>query len=346
MRKRKINNIDKVAELVRVSRSTVSRVLNNRYDVSDETRKRVLEVIAEMNFVPDSAASALSSGKTLSSTVGILIPDLSGFWVSEILRGIGESAAGKDDLLLYTTGRNSTKQEALSRVLQGGSVAGVIIILPTGDDKELHKIMDENFPAVIVDHEGKQTTFPSVICENVRTSSLLTQHLLDLGHEKIGFIKGPREYGLAQERYLGFISAIYKSGFKINKDLIGEGDFTKDSGYRIAAEFLAKKLPITAIFAANDKMAFGAIKAVKDAGSRVPKDISVVGFGDIPAASYTDPSLTTVREPLSEMGHVAFRLLMDQIREHQIVARNIILPSSLIIRESCGPPCTLERKND
>jgi LacI family transcriptional regulator len=333
-------NILDIAKLAGVSRSTVSRVLNNHPDVNEKTRAKVLSVVARANFIPHFAAAMLAGHRRRTDTVGMLVPDLGSYWATEILRGIGDAAAAKYDLILYTTNRSVSKQTALWRALRQRLVAGVILILPAGDDEELRKVLDSAVPVVIVDHEGKETTFPSVVCENVRTSAQLTQHLLNLGHVRIGFINGPKGYGLAQERFLGFASALYEAGIETKQDYVVNGDFTERGGFEAARLLLHTEPRPTAIVSANDEMAFGAIKAIKAAGLRVPRDFSVVGFDDVPAAHYSDPGITTARQPLFEMGHVAMQLLEDQLSGRTMVAKTIILPSSIVIRESCAPPPT------
>lgn len=329
--------IEDIAREANVSYATVSRVVNNKGYVSEETRRRVNEVVARTGYIANRQARGLAGGR--SNVVGLVVPDLDTSYIGEIIRGIdSELAAATYDLMLYTTRHRKHRENAFVATLTAGLSDGLLLVLPSDPGTNLASFRQRNFPCVLIDHRGSDESGPVVGATNFQGGYDATRYLLDLGHRRIGIITGTLTMGCAVDRLRGYESALADCGVPVDSDLVRIGDFHQPLAYSRTRELLDLPNPPTAIFASNDVSAFGAMEAIRDSGRRIATDISVVGFDDIPAAAMVNPPLTTVRQPLFEMGASATRMLLDLIGNPTHEGERLNLPTALVIRESCRPP--------
>jgi len=326
-----------VANEAGVSYSTVSRVINNKAHVAADKRDRVLRAIAELGYVANIQARTLAGGR--SHIVGLLVHALNTSYMGEIVKGIdNELDKVHYDLMLYTTHRRKTKESAYVAKLTRNLADGLLLVLPRNEEAYLSALRQRRFPHVLVDYQGINQNVPSVGTTNEKGSYEATSYLIELGHRRIGFITGAMDLGCAQERLVGYKNALAKHGLPASPELIREGDFLQPQGYNCAKTLLSLPEPPTAIFASNDISAFGVMEAVRDQGLQIPKDISIIGFDDIPQTEHVHPPLTTVRQPLEQMGSIAARLLLDYIKNPDSPVQRVELPTELIIRQSCQAP--------
>ncbi len=303
-------NISDVALKANVSIATVSRVVNKSdHKVNPATREKVLAAISELDYRPNALAKGLLMKKTM--TIGIIIPDISNPYYAEIVRGIQDTAdlAGYAVMLHNTDG----KQERIIRyiyLLREKSADGVIFCGGIINGQETLTILKELKERVVV--VGRhEVDFPAVMVDNVGGATQAVQHLIDLGHRRIGCIAGPDGSTTSADRLAGYGNALARNGLPQNGHLVKRGNWSPESGYLLAKELLTGKMRPTAILCANDQMAFGAIKAARELGLNVPRDLSVVGFDNVPPGSYFDPPLTTVEIPMYDIGRAAMRVLID-----------------------------------
>lgn len=325
-----------VAKEANVSFATVSRVINGKGHVSAETRERVMQAMTRTGYIVNRQARALAGGR--HQVIGLLVPDLDTSYIGEIMRGIDEElAANSYDLMLYTTERRKTRESIFAASLTQGMTDGLLIVLPLDPGAYLESFRNRAFPFVLIDHAGNDEGGPAVRATNRQGARDATAYLLGLGHRRIGFITGNQEMGCSHDRLAGYQEALQDAGVPVDDDLIREGNFHSPLAYEATRELLALPDPPTAIFAANDASAFGVMDAVRDAGLRIPDHISVVGFDDVPGAQKSNPPLTTVRQPLREMGKLATRMLLDYIGDPQRRGERVDLPTELIERATCRP---------
>jgi len=322
-----------VAEEAGVSYSTVSRVVNNKAYVKPTTREKVLKAMDRLGYRANIQARSLAGGH--SSVIGLLVVDLATQYVGELVRGIDEVlAANKYELMLYTTHRRVTKEADYVNMMARGFADGLIIVLPRKPEAYLMSLRERQFPYVLLDQFGVDDSDLSVIAENFRGAYKATQHLIQLGHQRIGMITGWMDMASARQRLDGYHAALNDHGILPDPQLIYEGNFTQLCGRQGADYLLELSSPPTAFFASNDDSAVGVMEAARARGLIVPADLSVVGFDDIPLAKVLSPRLTTVKQPLTEMGNVAAQLLLDLIQDPDEVQQSIVLPTELVIRES------------
>lgn len=329
--------IFEVASRAGVSYGTVSRVLNNDPHVRVETRERVNQVIHELGYVVNRQARSLAGGKT--HIIGILVPDLGTGYIGEIIQGIDtELQLAEYDLMLYTTHRTPVLEADYVTSLAQGIVDGLILVLPRNPEDYVDTLNKRHFPFVLVDHQGSGKDCPAVGAANWQGAYNATEYLIHLGHKRIGFITGWMDLGAAVDRLEGYRAALWASHITYEEELVRQSTFNQLDGYNCAMDLLNLPNPPTAIFASNDVMAFGAMDAVREKGKRIPEDISIVGFDDIPQASIIHPALTTVKQPLRKMGSVATQILLDLLKNPGSPTKRIELPTGLVIRNSCQPP--------
>ncbi|MFO8035254.1 MAG: LacI family DNA-binding transcriptional regulator [Anaerolineales bacterium] len=322
-----------IANQAGVSKTTVSRVINDKPDVSPETREKVLKIVEETRFVPNLVAKGLSSGGV--NLLSMLLPSLAWPWVLEVIRGIAERVEQSSyELVLFTTSSKERSEELFNNTFASGFTDGLIAIVPPGALSQLSEMYTHGFPVVLVDDRGHHPEFPSVVVANYSGAYKATSHLLEQNHTSIAFISGPMEYGCNQERQRGYLAALSDAAVSIRDELIREGDFTEAGGYAEAQALLELSGPPTAIFAANDLMALGVMEAVENRGLSIPMDIAVVGFDDIPQASIIRPSLTTVQQPMYKMGQTAVEMILSQIEGVPLPEINVKFETELIVRKS------------
>jgi LacI family transcriptional regulator len=327
-----------VAREAGVSYSTVSRVVNKFKHVRPETRVRVEAAMEKLGYVANLNARSLAGGR--SQVVGMLIYELDTSYHVELVRGVdSEITTSEYDLILSTTHKRKRRESTYVTQLTRGLVDGLLFVLPRNLEEYMQDLERLQVPYVLIDHPGLDNyKSNSITVTNWQGAYDATQYLIELGHCRIGFVTGFIEVVSAQDRLAGYQNAIRDNGLYVDPELIFKGDFLEDSGYEAAKKFLSLEKPPTAIFASSDVSAFGAIRAIDEAGYRIPEDISVIGFDDVPEASYFRPRLTTVRQPLREMGELATRMLVERIGNKTLPVEQVELPTQLIIRDSCQSP--------
>lgn len=320
-----------------VSYATVSRVINNKGNVNPGARERVLRAMTQLGYVANTQARSLAGGR--SYVVGLLVQDLGTGYSGEIIRGIDdELAKAQYNLMLFTTHRRKVKESLFVTTLTQGTADGLLLILPRNAEAYLDSLRRRKFPYVLVDHQGIDEFGPSVGASNWKGGYDATTYLIELGHRRIGFVAGTPELGCALKRLEGYKAALRDHGLPIDPDLIREGDFHQPTGYRGGVDLVRLGDRPTAIFASNDMMAFGVMEAVREQGLSIPNDISIIGFDDIPQAANVHPRLTTVRQPLEQMGRVATSMLLELINNPDRPLEKIELATELIIGGTCREP--------
>lgn len=325
-----------VAEQAGVSYGTVSRVINDNPHVKAATRERVLSVMRELGYVVNRQARSLAGGR--SQMIGVLVPDLGTGYIGEIMRGIdAELSRAGYDLVLYTTHREETKEASYVASLTRGTAEGLLLVLPSSPSSYLETLRAHDFPFVLIDHQGINDQGPAVGATNWQGAFNATEYLVQLGHQEIGFITGALDLGCSRDRLAGYEAALRTHHIPYTSDYVCFGDFFQPSGFSCAHALLTRPDRPTAIFASNDVMAMGVMEAVRVCGLRVPEDVSVIGFDDIPQSALLYPPLTTVRQPLEKMGQVATQMLLDMLDNPDQPASRIELPTELVARGSTIP---------
>lgn len=326
-----------VADKAGVSHSTVSRVLNNKENVNAETRERVLLAMTQLGYVSNVSARSLAGGS--SHVVGLLVDHLNTGYMGEIIRGIDdELEAYGYNLMLYTTHRQLNKEAAYVTRLTQDFADGLILIVPRNENAYLETLQQRRFPYVLIDYQGYNRHVPSIITTNRKGGYDATAYLVKLGHRRIGFITGEMAYGCSPERLAGYQAALANHGIAFDPELVSEGNFMQSQGYRCAHQLLRLPVPPTALVVSNDVMAFGAMEAARELGLHIPNDLSIIGFDDIPQARHVHPALSTVCQPLEEMGRSAAHLLLKYIANPLAEIERVELSTRLIVRQSCQAP--------
>jgi len=343
LKKRQRVTITDVARASGVSSSTVSRVLSGYEFVRESTRDRVMEAVERLGFVANLPARSLASGR--SRIIGLLVPNLDNGYVGTITQGIDQELAHANyDLVLYTSHHHPGKESFYVNAIVNGLTDGLLLVAPLVPLTYLDALREQYLPYVMIDQVDTSANSSVVEATNWQGAYEATRYLSQLGHTQIAFITGALVVRSAVDRLQGYKAALVDCGIPIREELIFEGNFQQQIGYEIAKSLLRGVIPPpTAIFASNDLSAFGAMDAAREHGLHVPDDISIMGFDDISQASLVFPKLTTVRQPLVEMGRVAVQLLMEQIEDQSRPAQHVALATQLIIRDSCGPVSASKR---
>jgi LacI family transcriptional regulator len=325
-----------VAERAGVSVTTVSHVINETRPVSDELRERVLVAINELGYQPNILARSLRRGKT--HTIGMIVPDSANPFFAEVARGIEDTSFKHGyNLVLCNSDGDLSKETIYIDVLTEKRVDGILFVAAGTSTEHIRSLRERGMPLVVVDRELPGVAVDSVLTDNARGGWLATSHLIELGHRRIGCITGPSDVTPSADRITGYRQALREAGIPLDAALIVKGDFQFESGYRAAHQLLAMDDPPTAFFACNDLMAVGAISAALERGYRVPIDLSVVGFDDVPLASFNNPPLTTIAQPKYEMGVLAATMLLERLGDGDMAPRRQLLDTSLLIRQSTAP---------
>jgi LacI family transcriptional regulator len=330
--------IREVADEAGVSIATVSRVLNGRDDVAPETRELVSRVIQRRGYIANRGARALSAGRT--GLVGLLVPLVFPAYFSAILAGATEALQEHDlRAVLSPTGHEHDREVTLLDRLMHGLTDGALIVLPEESSDELERLVDAGYHFVVVDPlMPLDDRIASVSAAHTSGADQAMKHLLALGHRRIAIITGPRGWVATEDRRRGYQAALAAAGILPDPELEVESNFEIDGGELAAGVLLDLSEPPTAIFAFNDNHAIGAIQAARARGLRVPEDLSIVGFDDVEHATIVTPRLTTVRQPLAEMGRTAVSLLMRLLERHSLETLHVELATRLVVRESTAPP--------
>lgn len=327
--------IQDVARAAGVGVTTVSRVLNDKDDVSPETYRKVREVIAELGYTSSLAARSLRSHRT--GVIGLIMPELEDSFCIQVIKGINQAIIAFDyDLLAYTSGSSkrpskAEREQHYVSLLNGSITDGVILVTPAATR------FATTAPVVAVDPNHDCGGCISVIATNHAGAVSAMEYLISLGHARIGFITGRADLLSSEQRLAGYRAALEQAGLPLDPNLVATGDFTRAAGYECTKRLLSLAQPPTAIFAANDQSAFGAIDAARELGRRVPDDLSVIGFDNIPEATYCNPPLTTIDQFIDRMGYAATELLVRLIRGQPSAESVCEMPTELVIRGSCRP---------
>ncbi|GCE28459.1 LacI family transcriptional regulator [Dictyobacter alpinus] len=356
--------IQDIAQLAGVSKTTVSRVLNERPDVNPETRERILQIMDQQGFFPSLAAAGLAGGR--SRLIGALVSVSHWPLIPEIMKGITEVIDQSPyELVLYSVNASNDKKdfsEVIDRILATKLTAGILAIYPGQSASHLAELCREGFPVVMFDDQVNPPEDISWVGADQRTGAYeATRHLLQQGHRRIAHIQGPLKYQVSLDRYNGYCDALTEAGIELDPELVLQGDFMPTGGKECTTQLLTAlgKRP-TAIFVASDLMAYGALSTITECGLRVPDDIALIGYDDIPFSMHAQPALTTVRQPFYEMGKCSIELLLRMIDPPETKVRSwnhksalrpqsdiaapvlpmspvhIKLSTNLVVRASCG----------
>jgi LacI family transcriptional regulator len=301
--------------------------------VREETRRRIRRAIHRLRYVPHGAAKSLITRKT--HTLAVLLPDLYGEFFSELIRGI-DLAARKGGYHLLVSGSHGSRSEmeAMLRAIRG-RVDGLIALAPDLPARAFDENLPQGFPVVLLNGGGRRAASSSIRVDNYGGAFSMVRHLMRLGHRAVTFVTGPPSNHDASERRRGFRDAMRRKPAATAREV--PGDFREEAGYRAASRILKARPRSTAVFAANDAMAIGVLYALREAGVRVPEEIAVVGFDDIPTSRFITPALTTVRVPIAELGTRATARLLHALRgSGGSPGRPETLRTTLVVRASCG----------
>jgi LacI family transcriptional regulator len=334
--------LEEVARLAGVSRSTVSRVINDHPNVRPETREQVWQAIRKSGYQPHAVARSLVTNRT--QIIGMIIPEAVTTLFTDpffplLLRGATEACnAHHYQLLLSLFDDPAGQEELYQRVLRSSYLDGVILASTSLDDPLIPGLLRDRIPFVSVGrHPNGRVHYVDV--DNVAGARMAVEHLIRLGHQRIATITGRLDMTAGQDRLEGYRQALKAHRIPVEEELIVEGDFTENSGM-VGMQQLLSASP-SAVFIASDMMAIGALQALRQAGCQVPQDVALVGFDDIPIVSAIEPALTTVRQPIERMGSMAVEVLLSVLEgssEEEAPAHRIILPPELVVRASCGSP--------
>lgn len=322
-----------VAERAEVSVTTVSHVVNETRHVSDELRERVQEAMDALGYRPNRLARSLRRGET--HTIGVVVPDSSNPFFAEVARGVEDTSfAQRYSVILCNSDGDLEKELFYTNVLTAKQVDGILFVAAGVSTEHIRTLQKQKVPLVVVDREIPDVSVDEVLTDNVYGGESVTRHLIDLGHRRIGCITGPSNVTPSADRVTGYGRALEEASLPFDEEIVLKGDFQYEGGYRAAERLLTMDDPPTAIFACNDLMAVGVIRAAREMGWRVPDDLSVVGFDDVRLASFTSPPLTTVAQPKYEMGVVATELLLERMESRDRPPQHRLLETRLVVRQS------------
>jgi len=330
---RRSTTIQDVAEAAGVSVSTVSRVLNNKDDVSMETREKVRHVIDELNYSSSLAAKGMRSHHT--NVIGLIMPDVASPYSVEILKGVNRAISNLDyDLLIFTNGDikkygTADRERYYVSLLNGSITDGVIVVTPAAIS------FPSMAPLVAIDPNLENPDYPGIIANNREGAYSAMSYLTGLGHRRIGFITGRLDLVSATHRLNGYKEGLSEAGIPVDETLIQVSDYTTEIALKGARILLAMENPPTAIFASNDMSAIGVYQAAKEAGVRIPEDLSVMGFDNLPESACLNPALSTIDQFVADMGALAIEMVVDLLKGTVLEHNLNIIKTQLVIRESC-----------
>jgi LacI family transcriptional regulator len=331
-----------VARVAGVSVATVSRAMNGADNVLPDTRDRILAAARELRFTPSGAARSLITRRT--DTIGALLPDLHGEYFSELIRGIDQAARARGLHLLVSSSHGDSDEAAAALRAMNGRVDGLLVMSPHADAAFLSHNLPGRLPAVLINTGIEMPGHARFLIDNFGGAQSMTRHLASAGRKRIAFITGPEGNDESQARLRG-----YRAGLRSGAtEQVYAGDFTEEAGWAAGRRIAQSRPRPDAVFAANDMMAIGCLAALAEAGLRVPEDIAVVGFDDIPIARYVAPALTTIRVPIAALGAAALNALAQAVEAPAAAdARTHVLPVELMVRRSCGagPPALPQSPN-
>ncbi len=325
-----------VASRAGVSKTTVSRVLNGKGEVDESTAARVRRVIDELGYTPSARAVNLARGHT--RVIGMLVPSLIWPWMGEIVQGALDVVEAEGyGLLLFTCNRGAESMRQFSAQVSGKAFDGLLAIEPEGTLDYLADLYAGGLPVVLIDDRGDKPLMPSVGTTNRAGGALAARPLLEIGRRRPLVVTGSEKFGCTQDRLGGFVDVFAAAGHPVDPRFVMEGDFTYDCGAQAIRQALGLGLEFDAVFAHNDLSAAGALQALRQAGRTVPGDVALVGFDDIVHAAHTDPPLTTIRQPMRQMGETAARRLIAHFDGTPLTNEPNILSTTLVVRSSTVP---------
>ena len=329
--------LEDIAKLSGFSRSTVSRAINGDPNVSEATRKQVMGIVDQLNFQPNLAARGLAAGHT--KVLGLVIPmGVNAIFTDPFFPLLIQSVSSECNIHDYSVmlwlAEPEYERRMISRMMYNGLVDGVIVSSMMMDDPIVEALIKGKLPFILIGRHPTNSDISYVDVDNWTGAKTAVNHLAELGRTRIGTITGPQNMIVGRDRYQGYLDALKEHGLKTNINLITEGNFTVTSGAEAMKKML-KHQP-DAVFAASDAMAGGAIRALQEEGYKVPDDVAIIGFDDIPSACMTVPPLTTIKQPIRQVGSVAAKTLIKMIEQPQKESYHIILPTKLVVRSSCS----------
>jgi LacI family transcriptional regulator len=337
-------NIKDVAEKAGVSITTVSHVVNETRYVSEDLRMRVFDAMKELNYRPNSLARSLRSGRT--RTIGLVLPDISNLFFAEISRKIEDRGFDYGySVILCNTDENPDKEMLYVDVLMEKQVDGIIFISAGAENEDIFNLDNVDVPIVIADRDISSSNSDVVLVDNFKGGFDAANYLLSLGHHRIGCITGPSKVTPSAQRVEGYKKALMEADIQIDEKILYAGDFGFESGESAMWTMLNNPDLPSAVFVCNDMMAIGAIRAIQVTGRKIPEDISLIGFDNIPFAGTVYPSLTTIAQPIHEMADIAVDLLVERIKikhdqkhskSEKPIYKRVVLATKLIERESCA----------
>ncbi|QKY71659.1 catabolite control protein A [Lentibacillus sp. CBA3610] len=322
-----------VAREANVSMATVSRVVNGNPNVKPVTRKKVLNTIQELGYRPNAVARGLASKKT--TTVGAIIPDISSIFFAELARGIEDIATMyKYNIILSNSDQNKDKELQLINAMLGKQVDGILFMGGDITDDHVNQFQTSSVPVVVAATQDETNTIPSVNIDYEAAAFEATTYLLDKGNEKIAFISGVDDTMTNQQKYNGYIRAFNEKSVSLKDEYILSGDYSYDSGIEAVNQLLAMEDRPTAVFVASDEMALGVIHGAQDKGYQIPGNLEVFGFDNTRLATMVRPTLSTIVQPMYDIGAVAMRLLTKYMNKEDVEEKKVILPHRIVERDS------------
>ncbi|MFD9442354.1 LacI family DNA-binding transcriptional regulator [Streptomyces sp. NPDC060006] len=321
-----------VASRAGVSKTTVSRVLNGKGEIREDTVAKVRKAISELGYVPSAGAVGLARGTT--QMIGMLVPDLAWGWAGIVQAVVETLEAEGFGLRMLTWNHGEESLRRLGLQVAAKSFDGLLVIEPEGALGPITELHEAGLPVVLIGDRFQRPGFPYVATTNREGGEQAARHLLDLGRRRPLVVTGPDEYGCTQERLGGFVDVYAQAGIELDQRSIICGDFLFETARSAVAQALTDAVEFDAVFGHNDPSAAGVLAALHEAGLKIPQDVAVVGFDDVELASYTYPALTTVRQPMRELGEAAARLLLDHVRGSPEAAPSRTIPTRLVIRGS------------
>lgn len=333
------STLEEVAVAAGVSRATVSRVVNGNPRVAPEVRRAVERAVDRLGYVPNPAARSLVTRR--SQSIALVIGEPAGRLFAEpffarLLRGIGAALSERDLQLVLLMPQTSEEEDRAGRYLSAGHVDGALLASLHGDDPLPGQLARRGLPVVVGGRPPRTADVSYVDVDNVAGARSAVEHLIADGRQAIATITGPGDMAVGQDRLTGYRQALEAAGRALDPRLESAGDFGQESGAAAIRRILEARPDVDAVFAASDLMAAGAVQALRAAGRRMPEDVAVVGYDDSPIATTTDPPLSSVRQPIEEMGREMTRLLVEVMAAKRPVAKRVLLGTELVVRESSG----------
>lgn len=324
-----------VARRAGVSVATVSRVLNDLPHVSPGVRRKVLRAVAALNYQPNRTAQRLRAKR--SRVIGLIIPDIQNPFFTSVVRGIEDLAYQRGySLVLCNSDEDPAKEQLYINVMRAEAVAGVILASTSEVNPHVSHLIDHNIPVIAIDRRIKNRRIDSVLVANIQGAFEAVSHLIELGHRRIGFVGLPLTRTTGHERHTGYLRALRAHGLRPSRQLVCIGDAKQQGGYNCTQTLLKSQPPMTALFVANNLMTLGALGAIREGELEIPREISIVGFDDMPWAPLLQPPLTAVAQPTYELGRKAAELLLERLEHPDKPATHVQLKPTLIVRGSTG----------